>query len=63
MVVSPKPDRCAVIVTDNWGRPADNCDQPATVAAVWRFEAHQASILLCDPHAAELAGNERLSLA
>lgn len=44
-----------------WG---GNCDQPPTVRAVWRFEPPDGPkrILLCDQHAAELAGHERLTL-
>ena len=45
-------------VGGQWG---DLCDRPATVRATWRFDSGARRILLCDEHAAELDGHERLT--
>ena len=58
MPLQPRRDGCAVI-----GRGSGNCQQtPPTLRAVWRFEPPEGPkrILLCDQHAVELAGHERL---
>lgn len=42
--------------------PGNNCDRPPTHRGIWRFEAlGPQQILLCDKHAAVLAGRERLT--
>lgn len=61
MPISPQPDLCAALVRDNWGRYGDNCGQPPTFSAVWRFVDQTAHILLCDRHAAEFGAHDRLS--
>lgn len=59
----PLDDRCAILTDYNMGKGGGNCDQPATVRAVWQFERPgPLEVLLCDEHAAELAGHERLTL-
>ena len=62
MPLQPRDDGCAVIGRAVGGQWGDLCDQPATRRAVWRFESGPRRILLCDEHAAELAGEERLTL-
>jgi hypothetical protein len=61
MPISPQPDMCAVLVRDHWGRYGGNCEQPPTSSGQWRFIDHTAPILLCDRHAAELGGHDRLT--
>lgn len=59
----PRADACAAIervseTNSQWG---GWCPRPVAIRARWRYADHTASLLLCDVHAAELAGDERLS--
>lgn len=62
--LQPRDDGCAVIDREaDGGQLGDPCDQPPTVRAVWRFDTPgPVEVLLCDVHAADLAGHERLRL-
>jgi hypothetical protein len=62
VAVFPRDRGCACEVTDDIGRPVGYCDRPPTRRATWTFADDTARILLCDEHAAELAGHERLTL-
>lgn len=62
MPLQPRDNGCAVIGRAVGGQWGDLCAQPATVRATWRFESGPLRILLCDEHAAELGGVERLVL-
>lgn len=55
------PDECSIFTHTDIGEGSSNCDRPPTVTAVWRFEPVATRILLCDVHAAELSGHERLT--
>ena len=61
--IHPTDDRCAVVERANrvgqWGA---NCERPPTRRGVWRFVDRDARIVLCDLHAAELVGDDRLTL-
>ena len=63
MPLQPRDRGCAVIGRAVGGQWGDPCNQPPTVRAIWRFESGPRRILLCDDHAAELEGEERLNLA
>lgn len=57
----PRGDGCAAIDRAPGGQWGDNCTQPVAVRARWRFADQAASLLLCDHHASELEGDDRLS--
>ena len=61
MPLQPRRDGCAALtraIGGQWGAP---CDQPPAVSGRWQFHDHTAALLLCDAHAVELGGDERLS--
>jgi hypothetical protein len=62
MPLHPRNDQCAVIERAEGGQWNGTCRQTPTRRAQWRFESGQMSILLCNQHAAELAGDERLTV-
>ena len=62
MPLQSRREGCAAIVRAPGGQWGGPCDQPATVRATWRFDTPGPTrILLCDEHAADLVGRERMS--
>jgi hypothetical protein len=62
MPIAPRPDMCAVLTRDSWGRFGDNCAHPPTHRGLWQYADHSARILLCTAHALELDGHHQLTM-
>ena len=61
MPLQSRREGCAAIVRAPGGQWGGPCDHPPTVRAVSRFDTPgPRRILLCDEHAAALAGEDRL---